>query len=147
MQQCWKTQPDGRPTFKAIVKDIEGYLAEMMNYFNLLDSNGRRPSDPYITWNLVPLAEEDADDASRTDQPEQAATTEHSFMTRQQFSNRQANLFEQKRHSVANSDSRNIVQRFVSLAGSVSFGMKRRSTSNITVNKKFSKRHQVDTGR
>ena len=133
MHQCWQTQPDGRPTFKAIVKDMEEYLAEMMNYFNPLDSNGRRPSDPYITWNLMSIVEEEDDDASSTDQLEQAATAEQSVMIRQQTSKHQANLFEQKQHSLPRLDRSSVIQRFVNFGRSVSLRMKRSSMLNKKV--------------
>ena len=134
MQLCWKTQPDDRPTFKSLVTDIEEYLTDMMNYFNPLESDNRRPSDPYITWQLISIAEEGDSDEDSIEQHKEQTNSETQPVMRRDISHSKSNT-SQSKQSVSSNRGATFVQSFGSFARMVSSQMKRRTTSKETKRK------------
>ena len=59
MYKCWNVSPEARPSFYSLVKDLEEFLSELMNYFDpMVIDQSDMPSDPYLTWKLVQNVDE-----------------------------------------------------------------------------------------
>jgi serine/threonine protein kinase len=57
MYKCWIVNPEARPSFSTLVRELEEFLSELMNYFDPMASDkSDKPADPYLTWTLVPEA-------------------------------------------------------------------------------------------
>jgi hypothetical protein len=50
MHKCWQLNSSDRPTFGDLVRDIEEFLTELMNYFDPNACDEPLPPDPYMNW-------------------------------------------------------------------------------------------------
>ncbi|XP_062504039.1 tyrosine-protein kinase receptor UFO-like [Corticium candelabrum] len=57
MKRCWIMNAEERPTFTNLVRDIEEFLTELMNYFDPNAADEPVPPDPYSNWSQARSAE------------------------------------------------------------------------------------------
>lgn len=57
MGYCWRFNADERPSFSDLVRAIEDFLTELMNYFDPNAGEVHLPSDPYSKWTQHQSAE------------------------------------------------------------------------------------------
>ena len=57
MKCCWIMNAEERPTFTSLVRDIEEFLTELMNYFDPNAADEPVPPDPYSNWSQARSAE------------------------------------------------------------------------------------------
>ena len=57
MKRCWIINAEERPTFTSLVRDIEEFLTELMNYFDPNAADEPVPPDPYSNWSQARSAE------------------------------------------------------------------------------------------
>ena len=50
MRGCWQLNSPERPSFGDLVRDIEEFLTELMNYFDPNAGDEPLPADPYMNW-------------------------------------------------------------------------------------------------
>ena len=106
--------------------DIEEYLTDIMNYFNPLESNDQRPSDPYITWQLMSITEEDESNEDNIEQHKEQMNTNKQVVTRRNSSKSQIS----SKRSVSSNGRSSLAQTFGNFARMISSRMKRPTTSS-----------------
>lgn len=129
MQQCWKTQPNARPTFCTIVTDIELYLSTIADYIKPSSPTTDSSFDPYVKWKLLPVPkemereeeEEEEEETDKYDDTEDMIMIKHTLTSPKSVSSRQG----------SQSTSSRIVSLFSAMTRRVSNGMVPRSSSDV----------------
>ena len=128
MEQCWKTQPDTRPTFSALVANIEEYLSDIMDYVNPLTTKTDPSPDPYFTWRLMPVSEEMEREETSSSKPEGGESGD-AITGRQRLLGHRTDGILSKQRALSSTSQKKVSRMASDLARKVANGMVRRSTS------------------